>query len=78
MSSGIRMVGNASGRNNRLYGHSAMCQSGSMSTTAKPEPSPAEKFRQFAKQVLAVPKAEIERRDAEYKRQRGAAKAARP
>lgn len=40
-----------------------------MSTTAKaePEPSPAEKFRQFAKRVLSVPKAEIERREAEYK-----------
>jgi len=43
-----------------------------MNTTAKaePEPSPAEKFRQFAKQVLSVPKAEIERREQQYQKER--------
>ncbi len=43
-----------------------------MSTTAKaePEPSPAEKFRQFAKRVLSVPKAEIERREQQYQKER--------
>ena len=47
-----------------------------MSTTAKaePEPSPAEKFRQFAKQVLSVPKAEIERREQQYQKDRAAIK----
>lgn len=38
---------------------------------ASPEPSPAEKFRQFASKVLSVPKKEIDRREAEYKEQRG-------
>ena len=50
-----------------------------MSTTAKTvsEPSPAEKFRQFASKVLSVPKAEIERREAEYKAQREVSKTGR-
>ena len=48
-----------------------------MSTAAKtiPEPSPAEKFRQFASKVLSVPKKEIDRRDVEYKEQRAVKKA---
>jgi hypothetical protein len=39
---------------------------------AKPskEPSPAEKFRQFAQQIVSVPKTEIDRREAEYKKAR--------
>lgn len=40
--------------------------------TAQPEPTPFEKFRQFAKQVISVPKKEIERREAEYKKGRSA------
>ena len=47
-----------------------------MSTTAKaePQPSPFQKFQQFAKKVLSVPKAEIERREKEYQKQRSAKK----
>ncbi len=40
--------------------------------TAQPEPKPFEKFRQFAKQVISVPKKEIERREAGYKKEREA------
>lgn len=32
----------------------------------KKEPSEAEKFRAFARQVISVPKAEIDRREAEF------------
>lgn len=42
-----------------------------MSTTAKPEPTPFEKFQTFAKKVLSVPKSEIDRREAEYQKKRG-------
>lgn len=45
-----------------------------MSTTAKPDPTPFEKFQQFAKKVLSVPKAEIERREKEYQKQRAGSK----
>lgn len=38
--------------------------------TEKTEPTPFEKFRDFAKQVISVPKAEIDRREAEYQKQR--------
>jgi hypothetical protein len=31
---------------------------------------PFERFRQFAKKVMAVPKAEIDKREAEYKHER--------
>lgn len=41
-----------------------------MSATTKPEPRPFEKFQQFAKQVLSVPKKEIDRREVEYKKAR--------
>lgn len=34
-------------------------------------------FRAFAKQVVSVPKAEIDRRDAEYRKSRKAAKKAK-
>ena len=36
----------------------------------KPEPSPFEKLRDFTRQVLSVPKAEIDRREAEYQEER--------
>lgn len=41
-----------------------------MSDTAKPEPHPFEKLRAITKQILSVPKKEIDRRDAEWKEQR--------
>jgi hypothetical protein len=43
--------------------------------TAKPEPSAFEKFRQFTAKVLSVPKAEIDRREAEYQKDRKKARA---
>jgi hypothetical protein len=43
-----------------------------MPTATKPEPKPFEKFQQFAKQVLSVPKKEIDRREAQYQEQRAA------
>ena len=36
----------------------------------KPEPSPFERMTDLAAKVMAVPKAELDRRDAEWKRQR--------
>ena len=45
-----------------------------MPTATKPETKPFEKFQQFAKQVLSVPKKEIDRREAEYKTRRASAK----
>ena len=39
-------------------------------TPSRPEPTPFEKFRAFAQQVVSVPKAEIDRREADYQRQR--------
>ena len=41
-----------------------------METTAKPEPTPFEKFQQFTKKVLSVPKTEIDRREKEYQKGR--------
>lgn len=41
-----------------------------MSAPAKTEPRPFEKFQQFAKKVLSVPKSEIDRREAEYQNHR--------
>ena len=41
-----------------------------MNADAKPEPSPFEKLRQITRQILAVPKKEIDRRDAEWREQR--------
>ena len=40
----------------------------------KTEPTPFEKFRAFAQQVISVPKAEIDRREAEYKKRRAESK----
>jgi hypothetical protein len=41
---------------------------------AKPQKSdglsPFERFREFARRIIAVPKAEIEKQEAEYQRQR--------
>ena len=45
------------------------CYSSRMSE-AKPEPTPFEKLRLIARQILSVPKKEIDRREAEWKRQR--------
>lgn len=41
-----------------------------MSDAAPSQPTPAEKFRNAMKQILSVPKAEILRREEEYKKQR--------
>lgn len=41
-----------------------------MNEEPKPEPSPFEKFKIAMKQILAVPKAEIDRREAEYQKRR--------
>lgn len=49
-----------------------------MNTPAKPEPTPFEKFQTFTKKVLSVPKTEIDRRDAEYKKARGIGSRPRP
>lgn len=49
-----------------------------MPTATKPEPKPFEKFQQFAKQVLSVPKKEIDRREAEYQQERKAKRLAAP
>jgi hypothetical protein len=43
-------------------------------SSKKPEPSQFEKFRAFAQQVISVPKAEIDRREAEYQKGRAALK----
>jgi hypothetical protein len=38
---------------------------------AKPEDlSPFERFREFARRIIAVPKSEIDKQEAEYQRQR--------
>ena len=42
-----------------------------MSDTAKPEPAPFEKFREAMKHILTVPKAEVLRREEEYRKARG-------
>ena len=34
------------------------------------EPTPSERFKQLARQVISVPKAEIDRREAEYQKAR--------
>jgi hypothetical protein len=36
----------------------------------QPNETPFEKFRQFTKQIVSVPKAEIDRREAAYKKAR--------
>lgn len=41
----------------------------------KREPTPFEKFQDLAKRVIAVPKSEIDKREAVYKRARAARKA---
>ena len=41
-----------------------------MSEAAKPEPTPFEKLRAITRQILSVPKKEIDRREVEWKRQR--------
>jgi hypothetical protein len=44
---------------------------------AKPEElSPFERFREFARRIIAVPKSEIDKQEAEYQRQRQARKKA--
>jgi hypothetical protein len=57
-----------------LYLMLRLWHSSHMPTATKPEPKPFERFQQFAKQVLSVPKKEIDRREAEYKAQRASAK----
>ncbi len=46
-----------------------------MSDTAKPEPTPYEKLCNLTRQVLSVPKKEIDRRAEEWKRDRASKKA---
>lgn len=41
-----------------------------MSDATKPEPHPFERLKDAMKQILTVPKAEILRREAEYRKQR--------
>jgi len=53
-----------------LYGSGLVWHSTSMPTKTEPEPKPFEKFQQFAAKVLSVPKKEIDRREAEYQKQR--------
>ncbi len=38
--------------------------------TEKPEPTPFEKFQELTKKVIAVPKSEVDKREAEWKRDR--------
>jgi len=45
-----------------------------MSTNDVNNPTPFERFDSLLKRVIAVPNAEIKRREAEYKKQRKAAK----
>jgi hypothetical protein len=44
----------------------------------KPDLSPFERFREFARRIIAVPKAEIDREEAKYQRYRKKQKALRP
>ncbi len=37
----------------------------------KPDLSPFERFREFARRIIAVPKAEIDKQEAKYQRQKG-------
>jgi len=46
-------------------------------TPAEQEPSPFQKFDSVMRQIIRVPKAEVERRAAEAKKQRRAAKSAK-
>ena len=41
-----------------------------MSDTQKENKTPFEKFRQFTEKIVSVPKAEIDRREAAYKKAR--------
>ena len=41
---------------------------GMMKADPKPEPSPFERLRDFARRIVAVPKAEIDEQEAEYQR----------
>jgi hypothetical protein len=43
-----------------------------MNETPQNQPTPFEKFREFTRKVVSVPKAEIDRRETEYKRMRKA------
>jgi hypothetical protein len=43
-----------------------------MNSTQKDNKTPFEKFRQFTKKIIAVPKAEIDRRELAYKKARKA------
>ena len=48
-----------------------------MSEAAKPEPTPFENLRRAMQHLVAVPKKEIDRRAAEWKRQRAEKKPAK-
>jgi hypothetical protein len=45
-----------------------------MSDKTKPEPTPFEKMRALAATVVSVPKAAIEKREAEWRKERASAK----
>ena len=44
----------------------------------QPDLSPFERFREFARSIIAVPKTEIEKQEAKYQRERKKRKALRP
>lgn len=66
--------GEGSGANDAALPQCRLWHDYSMPTATKPEPKPFEKFQQFAKQVLSVPKKEIDRREAEYQKARAVKK----
>jgi hypothetical protein len=45
---------------------------------AKDDLSPFERFREFARRIIAVPKSEIDKQEAEYQRQRALRKKVAP
>jgi hypothetical protein len=49
-----------------------------MDSSAPKEPSPFEKFAAVAKQVVSVPKAEMEKREKAWQKQRAKVKARKP
>ena len=48
-----------------------------MSETASPKPTPFEKLEAITRQILSVPKAEIDRREEEWRKNKSAKRAAK-
>ena len=46
-----------------------------MKDRPQPEPTPLERLRAFARRIIAVPKAEIDKQEAEYQRRKKRTKA---